>query len=62
MDGLYFNQNILDSPAYETPTILHDAQADELDIAIGVEKIQKATNMKFKSIINLASLNVKRLI
>ena len=54
-EDFYFkveNENILASPADETPTVPHDAQADELDIAIGAEKIQKATTMKFKSIIN----------
>ena len=54
-ENFYFkveNQNILGSPADETPTVPHDAQADELDIAIGAEKIQKATKIKFKSIIN----------
>jgi len=54
-EGFYFkveNQNILASPADETPTTPHDVQPDEIDIAIGAEKIQQATKMKFNSIIN----------
>lgn len=54
-EDFYFkieNQTVLGSPADETNTIPHDAQPDELDIAIGAEKIKKATKFNFKSIIN----------
>ena len=46
------NNIVLASPADETPTQPHDAQPDDLDIAIGAERIKEATNFEFKSIIN----------
>ena len=46
------NQNVLGSPADETDTVPHDAQPDEIDIAIGADKIKKATKFEFNSIIN----------
>ncbi len=54
-ENFYFkleNQTLLGSPADETNTIPHDAQADEIDIAVGADRIEKATKFKFKSIIN----------
>ena len=54
-ENFYFkveNQNVLGSPADETDTVPHDAQPDEIDIAIGADKIKKATKFEFNSIIN----------
>ena len=46
------NNIILASPADETPSIAEDCHPDELDIAIGIDRINKATEFKFKNIIN----------
>ena len=54
-ENFYFkveNNIILGSPADETPTIPHDCIAEELDIAIGIERIKQATKFEFSSIIN----------
>ena len=54
-ENFYFkveNDLILSSPADETPTIAQDCIPEELDIAIGIDRINKATNFKFKSIVN----------
>ena len=44
------SKKIYASPADETPTHPHDCYANELDIAIGIDRIQKATNFEFKSV------------
>lgn len=41
---------LMGSPADETPVEPHDAFAEELDIAIGVDRIQTATTMEIHSI------------
>lgn len=41
---------LMGSPADETPVEPHDAFAEELDIAIGVDRIQTATTMEIRSI------------
>lgn len=46
------NDTVLASPADETPVLPQDAQADELDIARGIEKINNSTNFQFNSITN----------
>ena len=46
------NETVLASPADETPTFPHDAQPDEIDIAIGIERINSATKFIFNSITN----------
>lgn len=54
-ENFYFkieNDTVVASPADETPTIPHDAQADEIDIAIGIERIKESTNFDFNSISN----------
>ena len=54
-ENFYFkieNQTVLASPADETETVPHDAQPEEIDIAIGADRIKKATNFNFNSIIN----------
>jgi len=43
---------LLGSPADETPMPPQDIQPDELDIAIAVDRIEKATTVKFKRIHN----------
>jgi len=43
---------LLGSPADETPVPPQDIQPEELDIAIAVERIQTATNLKISKIIN----------
>ena len=46
------NDTILASPADETPTFAQDCIPEEIDIAIGIDRIFKATNFKFKNIVN----------
>lgn len=46
------NDSVLASPADETPVIPQDVQADELDIARGIERINNATKFQFNSITN----------
>tara|TARA_B100000686_G_C16624405_1_gene881010 strand:- start:59 stop:1186 length:1128 start_codon:yes stop_codon:yes gene_type:complete len=46
------NETILASPADETISLPHDAQPDEIDIAIGAERILNATKFKFHNIFN----------
>ena len=46
------NDIVLASPADETPSYPHDAFAEDIDIAIGIERIKNSTNFKFKNIIN----------
>ena len=41
---------ILVSPADETPCDPYDAQPDEIDIAIGIDRFQKATSLDIKPI------------
>jgi D-arginine dehydrogenase len=41
---------LMGSPADETPVEPHDAFAEELDIAIGVDRIQTATTMEIRAI------------
>tara|TARA_B110000495_G_C22605196_1_gene361621 strand:- start:143 stop:529 length:387 start_codon:yes stop_codon:yes gene_type:complete len=41
---------ILVSPADETPCDPYDAQPDEIDIAIGIDRFQKATSLDIKRI------------
>ena len=41
---------LMGSPADETPVEPHDAFAEEMDIAIGVDRIQTATTMEIRSI------------
>ena len=54
-ENFYFkveNENVLASPADETATFPHDVQPDELDIALGIEKINNSTKFQFNSITN----------
>lgn len=54
-ENFYFkaeNGIILASPADETPTHPHDCLPDEIDIAIGIERIKNSTNFEFKNITN----------
>ena len=44
------SNKIYASPADETPSIPHDCHPDDLDVAIGIDRIQKATNFKFNNI------------
>ena len=44
------NNQVYASPADETPSYPHDCYPDDLDVAIGIERIQKATNFKFNNI------------
>ena len=46
------NDQIYASPADETPSYPHDCHPDDLDIAIGIDRIQKATKFKFNHIDN----------
>ena len=46
------NDLIYASPADETPSYPHDCHPDDLDIAIGIDRIQKATKFKFNHIDN----------
>lgn len=41
---------LMGSPADETPVEPHDAYAEEMDIAIGVDRIQTATTMEIRAI------------
>lgn len=54
-ENFYFkieNDTVIASPADETPTIPHDVQAEDIDIAIGIERIKNSTLFKFNSITN----------
>jgi len=54
-ENFYFkveNETVIASPADETPMSPQDAQPDELDIAIGVERIKNSTKFQFNSITN----------
>ena len=44
------NEQIYASPADETPSYPHDCFPDDLDIAIGIDRIQKATKFQFRTI------------
>ena len=46
------NKQIYASPADETPSYPHDCFPNDLDIAIGIDRIQKATIFKFNNIEN----------
>jgi len=46
------NETILASPADETPSPPIDVQPDEIDIAIGADRISTATKFKFNNIFN----------
>ncbi len=46
------SNQIYASPADETPTYPHDCYPEELDIAIGIDRLQKSTKFEFKSIEN----------
>lgn len=43
-------KQIYASPADETPSYPHDCFPDDLDIAIGIDRIQKATKFQFRTI------------
>ena len=54
-ENFYFkieNDTVIASPADETPTVPHDAQAEDIDIALGIERIKKSTLFEFNSIFN----------
>ena len=54
-EAFYFKPDagrILGSPADETPSVPCDAQPDELDIAIGADRIVKATTLQIRHIRN----------
>ena len=54
-ENFYFkieNETVLASPADESITIPHDAQPDEIDIAVGADRIKNATNFNFNTIKN----------
>ena len=54
-ENFYFkveNETVLASPADETDCLPHDAYPDEIDLALGAERIKKATNFKFNNINN----------
>ena len=44
------NEQIYASPADETPSYPHDCFPDDLDIAVGIDRIQKSTLFEFNSI------------
>jgi D-arginine dehydrogenase len=43
---------ILGSPADETPSPPCDAQPEELDVALGIDRIEKATNLTVRRLVN----------
>ena len=43
-------KKIYASPADETPVTPHDSYADEYDIAVGIDRLQHATNFNFRSV------------
>ena len=52
-ENFYFkdqNNQIFASPADEKPSYPHDCFPDDLDVAIGIDRIQKATIFKFNNI------------
>lgn len=52
-ESFYFKPDaglILGSPADETPTTAHDAFPEEMDIAVGADRIQTATSFKIERI------------
>ncbi|MBU90334.1 hypothetical protein CMO94_02230 [Candidatus Woesearchaeota archaeon] len=54
-ENFYFkidNNTVIASPEDETPTVPHDAQPDDYDIAIGIDRIKNATNFNFNTILN----------
>ena len=54
-ENFYFkieNDTVIASPADETPTVPHDAQAEDIDIALGIERIKNSTLFQFNSILN----------
>ena len=54
-ENFYFkieNDTVIASPADETPTVPHDAQAEDIDIALGIERIKNSTFFQFNSILN----------
>ena len=44
------NEQIYASPADETPSYPHDCFPDDLDIAVGIDRIKKSTVFEFNSI------------
>ncbi len=51
-ENFYFkidNNTVIASPEDETPTVPHDAQPDDYDIAIGIDRIKNATNFNFNT-------------
>ena len=54
-ENFYFkveHDTVIASPADETPTVPHDAQAEDIDIALGIERIKYSTLFEFSSIYN----------
>jgi len=54
-EGFYFRTEagrILGSPADETPSPPCDAQPEELDIALAIDRMEQATTLRFKRIVN----------
>ena len=54
-ENFYFkieNDTVIASPADETPTVPHDVQAEDIDIALGIERIKNSTLFEFNSIFN----------
>jgi D-arginine dehydrogenase len=43
--------NVLVSPADETPSEPCDAQADEADVALGIERVNMATTLALRSVV-----------
>jgi D-arginine dehydrogenase len=43
---------IIGSPADETPSPPCDAQPEELDVALGIDRIEKATNLTVRRLVN----------
>ncbi len=43
--------NLLITPADEQPSEAHDAQADEYDVALGIDRLQQAVDIEFSSIV-----------
>lgn len=52
-EGFYFKPDaglVLGSPADETPVVPQDVQPEELDVAVGADRIQQATDMQIRRI------------
>lgn len=52
-EGFYFKPDaglVLGSPADETPVVAQDVQPEELDVAVGADLIQQATNMQIRRV------------